>query len=344
MSHTSEHDPDKENEVPGTVGSSKAKRCRWSPACKATLLGQLAAEKAAGNQTDNAGWHTAAFTACARVLQGSEGKSGGAPNACATCWGTLKAQYQMVKMLRDKSGWGWDDEEKHVVVEDSVWNTYLQVNPKIRQWRHKGFPLFDEMADLVDSAVAMGAGAFQPGQQVANAASPDWPSQLEDDDDDFFPLDPALMGAAGRFDAPPIQPTSPTGDDNSDMDDEPVAPTPLSRKRVRAMSDSPPGPTKRRRSDGHGRKPSNGHALMAVSESLQGIAAAFKADSSGPASPKRKTDAIKIIATMLDFTMEQKSRIGQLIRADTGVADTFMAFYEVNPELGIDYLRTELQG
>jgi hypothetical protein len=39
----------------------------------------------------------------------------------------LKANYILVKQLRDKSGWGWDDEEKHIVVEDSVWEAYLQV-------------------------------------------------------------------------------------------------------------------------------------------------------------------------------------------------------------------------
>jgi hypothetical protein len=110
------------------------------------------------------------------------------------------------------------------------------------------------------------------------------------------------------------------------------------------MSDSPPGPAKRRRSDGHGRKPSNGHALMAVSESLQGIAAAFKSDSSGPASPKRKTDAIKLIVIMPEFTKAEKSRIIQLIRADTGIADAFLALGDVDAEYSIDYLRTELLG
>jgi hypothetical protein len=31
----------------------------------------------------------------------------------------LKAQFQLVKMLRNKSGWGWNDEDKHVVVDDA---------------------------------------------------------------------------------------------------------------------------------------------------------------------------------------------------------------------------------
>ncbi|KAJ6490529.1 hypothetical protein DFH09DRAFT_1105072 [Mycena vulgaris] len=333
----------KENEIPGTGvlnPEKKAKRCRWNAECDALLIGQLLAEKADGNQTDNAGWHQAAWTACARVLEGSEEKR----RRC----GELKGQYQLVKMLRDKSGWGWDDEEKHIVVENSIWDVYLAINPKIKPWRHKGFPLFDEMADLIDGAVATGEGAFQPGLQAPRALSPAWPEDLpEDDEDDVdFPLDPTLKGAGGRVD-PPVHTASLADNSvNSDMDDievEPVATQSVPRKRVRAVSDSPPA-AKRRRSDGHGRKPSNGHAIMAVSESLQGIAAAFKGESSGPASPKRKTEAIKVIARMVDFTKEEKSRIVQLIRVDTGVADAFMALNEVDPENAIDYLRTEMRG
>jgi hypothetical protein len=55
-------------------------------------------------------------------------------------------------------------------------------------------------------------------------------------------------------------------------------------------------------------------------------------------------EAIKVIACMLDFTKEEKSRIVQLICVNTGIADTFMALNEVNPENSIDYLHTEMRG
>ncbi|KAJ7760868.1 hypothetical protein DFH07DRAFT_957399 [Mycena maculata] len=333
----------KENQDPDS-NPEKNKRSRWNTDCDAILIAQFIAEKAAGNQTDNAGWHQAAFTACAKALAGSEKKSGGAvktADACMTRWGTLKAQYQLIKALRNKSGWGWDDENKHVVVEDSVWDASLLINGKIRPWRFKGFPLFDEMADLVDGAVAMGEGAFQPGR----APSPDWPEELPSDD---FPLDPSLHGAGGRVDVPSdeIQDLDASrGGEDSDMEVEETIP--ISRKRIRAMSDTPPSSSaaKHPRSDarGHGRKPSNGHALMAVSESLQGIAAALKADSTGPSSPQRKGAAIGLIVQMDEFTKEEKSQIFRLIRSDTGFADTFLAIPEDKPEFRIDYLRAELE-
>ncbi|KAJ6629633.1 hypothetical protein B0H10DRAFT_1661800, partial [Mycena sp. CBHHK59/15] len=84
-------------------------------------------------------------------LTGSEKKSGSSAktaDACLSRWGTFKAQYALVKSLQEKSGWGWNDEEKHIVVEDSVWDAYLRVCPSLHPWRHRGFPLFDEMADL----------------------------------------------------------------------------------------------------------------------------------------------------------------------------------------------------
>lgn len=140
---------DKENQVPG---DPKKKRCRWNTESDALFIGQLTAEKAAENRTHNAGWHQAAFTACSRVLAGSEKKSGGAAktaDACVTRWGTvcpsflpcsllliflqLKAQYQIVKTLRNKSGWRWDDENKHIVVEDSVWEAAVEV-PTMSAW------------------------------------------------------------------------------------------------------------------------------------------------------------------------------------------------------------------
>ncbi|KAJ7939971.1 hypothetical protein B0H13DRAFT_1450797, partial [Mycena leptocephala] len=85
-------------------------------------------QKAAGNQTDNAGWDSSAWTARAADLEGTEKQSGGAmktSDACQTRWTTLKSQYQLVKKLRDKSGWGWNDEEKHIVVDDDTWEAYV---------------------------------------------------------------------------------------------------------------------------------------------------------------------------------------------------------------------------
>lgn len=90
---------DKENQVPG---DPKKKRCRWNTESDALFIGQLTAEKAAENRTHNAGWHQAAFTACSRVLAGSEKKSGGAAktaDACVTRWGTVCPSFLPCSLL-----------------------------------------------------------------------------------------------------------------------------------------------------------------------------------------------------------------------------------------------------
>jgi hypothetical protein len=74
------------------------------------------------------------------------------------------------------------------------------------------------MADLVDGAVATGAGAFQPGQQNTRSLSLPWHEDLPEDDDGNFPLDPALKGDGGRF-IPPTASPVPGSDADSDMDD-----------------------------------------------------------------------------------------------------------------------------
>ncbi|KAJ7870849.1 hypothetical protein B0H13DRAFT_1896029 [Mycena leptocephala] len=148
----------KENQDPG----SDKKRCYWNAECDVVHTGQLAAEKSAGNQTDNAGWHQSAWTACSKALKGMEKKSGGGAKTADTCqmhWSSLKAQYQLVKMLRDKSGWGWNDQDKHIIVEDAVWEAYVAINPKVAGWCFKGFPLYDEMAHLLRSDTGI-ADAF----------------------------------------------------------------------------------------------------------------------------------------------------------------------------------------
>lgn len=89
----------KENKAPvdGAVLNPEAKpeapkRARWNAASDAILVEELIAQKAQGKQTDNANWHSDAWTACAEKLVGSEAISGGAAKsakACNTRWGTV---------------------------------------------------------------------------------------------------------------------------------------------------------------------------------------------------------------------------------------------------------------
>ncbi|KAF8065310.1 hypothetical protein FPV67DRAFT_1671582 [Lyophyllum atratum] len=329
-------------------------RCRWNAECDSTLLVELKAQKANGMQTDNAGWKGDVWTACAVKLAGTEKRSGGAvktAKACLTRWTTLKANFAIVKSLKEKSGWGWDDEKKIIVVSDDVWQEFLKVKPKLDQWRTKPFPIYDDMADLIDGAMATGENSFVPGQASTaqdlspaltpvHAHSPDWGSIKSEDEDDF-PLDPLLLNEGG-----PLKVS--VDDIDSDGESIMIIDKPKSsRKRVRAVSDPPTSASaskgKRVRTDGHGsaRKTSTGAAIMDASVAMKDIANALRFDLGGPPSPQRKTKAICIIAKIPELTKLEKVQVVQLIRSDTSIADSFLAIED--RELGLDYLRAELQ-
>ncbi|KAF8233942.1 hypothetical protein L208DRAFT_1034678, partial [Tricholoma matsutake] len=64
--------------------------------------------------------------------------------------------YAFVKKLNGMSGFGWDDTTKTVTAPNEILDKLFQKHPKLGKWRSKGFPLFDDMADLVDGTYAMG--------------------------------------------------------------------------------------------------------------------------------------------------------------------------------------------
>ncbi|KAJ7754222.1 hypothetical protein DFH07DRAFT_1029627, partial [Mycena maculata] len=317
---------------------SEKVRAIWNTTTREILIDTLGAQKAEGNQTDNASWKSDAWTACAEALTGTEkgpNGSGGPPKTakmCGTRWVAEKQEYLQVKSLRNLSGAGWDAENNLVVMEDAVWEAILKSNPKLKKWCTKSFPLYDELSDLVDGGVANRDNSFVPGQQ-----GPLRPDDSHEDDDQEFPLDPQLRGEGGAFrgsspEVPiPGWERSEKGDSDNENPEE-IEPPKTVRKRTRAMSDSPEDSVsgKRRRSDGHGRKPSAGHAMFAVSESLKEVALALGRDPGGPSSPQRKTKAITVIKK-LTIADDDKVRALQLIHHDTSFADVLLALDEDDP-------------
>jgi hypothetical protein len=91
----------------------------------------------------------AAWTFCVMALSGSKRESGGLPknaNVIRRRWQCvcahylhclyarlhvdlqLKTEYDLVKQMYDKSGWGWDNEKNLPVVIDDVWSAYIKVS------------------------------------------------------------------------------------------------------------------------------------------------------------------------------------------------------------------------
>ncbi|KAI9448730.1 hypothetical protein BJY52DRAFT_1097274, partial [Lactarius psammicola] len=127
----------------------------------ATLVRTLADQKSSGVWGDN-NPKKSAWTACELALVDSHHTSGGAMKNAAAIknrWQkvrTLKQEYETVKELRNMSGFGWDHVKHCVIAEHTVWQEYVKKNTKAKPFRNKGFPLFDEIGDLIDGTRATG--------------------------------------------------------------------------------------------------------------------------------------------------------------------------------------------
>ena len=110
-----------------------------------------------------------------------------------------------MKQLRDLSGFGWDGARNIVTADDDVWDRlitvcrtslqihcslnyfYPQAHPGLKKWRKSAFPLFDDMADLIEGTYATGAGVFRPGRDF----TPGTGGSDKDTDDEYI-IDPLL--------------------------------------------------------------------------------------------------------------------------------------------------------
>ncbi|KAI9452920.1 Myb/SANT-like DNA-binding domain-containing protein [Lactarius psammicola] len=221
---------------------------KWSCVDEATLVHTLAEQKTKGNWGDN-NPKKSAWTACEIALAGSEKVSGGSAKAqpvIKSRWQRLKQEFDIVKKLRGLSGFGWDDAQQMVTASDEVWEDYLKVKEhhQHQKFQQKKFPLYDEIADLIDGTRATGANAFRAGQVSIYAKNLPTPTQSFDES----AIDPLLWSSSDNVekatdvtDRVPRKPTRKPGASFYDSDDassEVEEFTPLPSKRKRSESES----------------------------------------------------------------------------------------------------------
>ncbi|KAJ7222251.1 hypothetical protein GGX14DRAFT_341407, partial [Mycena pura] len=72
----------------------------------------------------------------------------------------LKQSYREVRTLLGLSGFGWNEGLKIVTASAEVWDLYLEAHPKMKKWRSKPFPIYEDMFFLVEGTIiATGVGA-----------------------------------------------------------------------------------------------------------------------------------------------------------------------------------------
>ncbi|KAJ7506501.1 hypothetical protein B0H11DRAFT_2272238 [Mycena galericulata] len=204
-----------------------APRCRWSDDDDATLVSKLRWAKENGYQSDS-GWKPQVWALCVEVLKDSPGPPKVADKV-HDHWGNLKSTYVTVKTLHRQSGFGWDDGLKTVTASDDVWEAYLAKHRNAKRWRKTPFPLYDDLAYLVDGIVATGAGAFHAGasrQTQTQSTQSETQSQTQEMSRDTSPA--PSEGPGSSFDQ-----IVPSGDDDL------TPSSPIRPPRKRAASSSP---------------------------------------------------------------------------------------------------------
>jgi len=87
-------------------------------------------------------------------------------------WSDLKNRYTVFKRVKENSGFGWDDAEQQPLAPESVWDAFLKSHPKAKEFRNKGFPLFQLMEDFLIRTVATGQFATTGDCASIDATNP----------------------------------------------------------------------------------------------------------------------------------------------------------------------------
>ncbi|KAJ7462980.1 hypothetical protein FB451DRAFT_1266486 [Mycena latifolia] len=291
-------------------------RCTWSDPDNAMLAGTLHRTKDKGYQSDN-GWKPQVWALCVKDLKDSPGPPKLADKIqdhMAMYMMSLKVVFLMVKHLHELSGFGWNEGLKLVTASDEIWQAYLRgewcmlKHPKSKRWWKSTFPLYNDIAYLVDGIVTTGAAAFHAGGTSQAQTETEGQMQTQSDDENtpqlpITPLPPCCRPAASTQTLP---------DDNLTAS-SPVHP----RCRKRAASSSPNNegcsscqPCKR-----------NADSTSEVTAALRQVAGSMKVASS----PEIRECVVKQLEDDGDFSEDDGADIMILFTDDSAIAQTYLA-------------------
>lgn len=68
----------------------------------------------------------------------------------------LKKRYGIFNMIKDSSGFGWDEFNQTATAPPDVWCAYLAMHPLAKEFQGKGFQFYDDLHDILDGTIATG--------------------------------------------------------------------------------------------------------------------------------------------------------------------------------------------
>ena len=137
-------------------------RAIWTKSMREFLLEGLNLQTIQGKRCDGgSGWKKDAWEAVRKILN-EKFEVKFTVKQMKECFNNMKKDYQIVKELRDLSGFGWDDEQEMVTASKEVWDTYVAQHKEAKKFRGKPWPFFDIMHEILDGRIPNGSEKFYP--------------------------------------------------------------------------------------------------------------------------------------------------------------------------------------
>jgi hypothetical protein len=84
---------------------------------------------------------------------------------------TLKADYQIIKKLRNLNGFEWTIDIQLITISEEIWEVYLLYHKKIRKWKDISFPFYDKLYELYEERMIIGEFIISLGKSISKYIS-----------------------------------------------------------------------------------------------------------------------------------------------------------------------------
>ncbi|XP_007015359.2 PREDICTED: uncharacterized protein LOC18590030 isoform X1 [Theobroma cacao] len=159
---------------------------QWSSEMDSCLAKILAEQVKKGNKTDNA-LKPAAYIVALTVINKKFGFDL-TEEHLRNRLKTWKKQFGILKELLAQKGFQWDEKQRMVVADASVWNDYIKAQPDARQFQGRTIDNYDELCIIIgndqDIAGCLENGAVTHMQSAANIDGLDTASSSDIQSDD----------------------------------------------------------------------------------------------------------------------------------------------------------------
>ncbi|KAJ3750715.1 hypothetical protein DFH05DRAFT_1518887 [Lentinula detonsa] len=288
-----------------TTSNSQGKRAnsnnaKWTQKDDQAFVKGLIHARKLGMQTDS-GWKASTWPIVLEFVQKEGSNIGGPKNTkkALDYFGKLKTSFNQVTELRALSGVGWDDVRKIVTATNSVWDAiFLKRDIKrFGRWRKTPFPIYDEMAELIEGVVANGENAFIGGASQTPYEDRSGNSSGNETEPDPVPTKKRKRATSEKS-IPPLL-------SHSSSSSVTLGQSSIHSKRIHTRDRGTP----------------NAKAMHRVADSIDSLGLSLRGDVS---TPERRRQAVKQFEADGEISDDEADSVYDLFKHDTSAIDIYL--------------------